>query len=210
MNINDLKSMWHDAHNANQENGYDNVNIEKSIHLNHSKIISKVLSDLKLKMLGYIIVLLILTGLMIYALLYLHLHFTVNSLVLFSFIGLFFFIKIISEMNRMLFLTKTANNMSVKESILRLRKKLIRMKAIDFISYLVYFYALAIWSAFSYINDIGGIKNLYWGSAMQQLVMIVILMLLFIPWLIKYQTNQRYKKIVANLNDSVRLLSEEL
>jgi hypothetical protein len=98
--------------------------------------------------------------------------------------------------------------MSVKESLLRLRKKLIRMKAIDFISYLVYFYTLAIWSAFSYINDIGGIKNLYWGNAMQHLVLIVILMLLSIPWLIKYQTNQQYKKLYSNLNDSIRLLHE--
>jgi hypothetical protein len=208
MNINDLKSMWHDAHNANQENSYDMVNIEKSMLQNHCKTISKVLSDLKLKILGYIIVILIFAGLMIYALLYLHLHFSVNSLVLFSFIGLFFLIKIISEVNRLMFLTKTPNNMSVKESLLRFRKKLIRMTAIDFISYLFYFYALAIWSVYGYINDIGGIKNLYWGNAMQQLVLIVILMLLSIPWLIKYQTNQRYKKLYSNLNDSIRLLHE--
>ena len=54
MDKNDLKSMWHEAHNISDEIILDKVSIEKSLSMNHSKIISKVLSDIKLKILLFI------------------------------------------------------------------------------------------------------------------------------------------------------------
>jgi hypothetical protein len=207
----DLKSLWYDAHCANQEINFDKINIEKSLTLNHSRTISKVLSDLKLKIFGYSLILIIFFGLMIYALAYLGLNLAANTLILFSFIGLFFIIRIISEINRLLVLTNTPNSLSVKESVFFFRKKLNRIKIIDFVSYLLYFYALAILSTYIYIKDIGGIKNLSFSNKVLPvpLLGILVLMLLFIPWLIKYQHNRRYKKLYSDLNESARLLNNE-
>jgi len=207
MENNDLKSMWHDAH-INQENIYDKGNIEKFISVNHCKTIGKVLSDVKLKILGYATVLMILIGLMIYSLGFLGLSLQTNSRFLFSFIGFFFLIRTTSQINRLLVLKRIADNISVKESLLLFSKQLNKIRTIDFISYLIYFYTLATWVIYSCMNDIKGIKTLFPGNAMFSLIMIVILMLLLIPWFIKYQHNQRYKKLYSNLNDSSEVFNE--
>jgi hypothetical protein len=209
MDKNDIKTLWRDAHTVISENLLNEVNLRETLKMSHSKIISKVLSDIKLKILVYSLAQIILIALMIYALEYLGLRLSVNTLILFSFIDLFFLIRTISEINRLLVLTKTANSLSVKESVFFFRKRLKRIKIIDFLSYLIYFYSLAIWSIYSYIKDIGGVKNLYLGNAFQVLLFIVILILLSIPWLIKFQHNQRYKKLYSNLNDSIDYLNEE-
>lgn len=211
MDKNDLKSMWHDAHKTNQEIIYDKVSIEKSITMNHSIAISKILSDVKLKILVYTLVLAIYIGLMLYALVYLGLNLSVYSLVPLSLAGLFLLINTTSEIKRLLVLTKTADNMPVKESLLFFRKKLNRIRTIDFLSYLIFLYLSAILIIFNYISDIGGVKNLSWSNKILPLPLLgfLILILLFIPWFIKYQHNQRYKKIYSSLNDSARLLNIE-
>lgn len=208
MSKNDLKKFWQDAHAINQEDIYDKVAIIKTLEMNHSKVISKVLSDIKLKILGYSLMLIIFVCLMIYALGYLGLNLSTNTLTLFAFVGLFILIRTTSEINRLLVLTKTSNNLSVKASIQFFRNKLIRVKIIDFISYLFYFYSLAIWSTHQYIKDIGGVQNLSWSNAFQVLLLFVILMFLLIPWLIKYQHNHRYRKLYSDINDSMDFLHE--
>jgi len=203
--------MWLDAHNANQEVIYDKVSIDKSLRMNHSKTISKILSDVKLKILVYTMVLVIYFGLMLYALVYLGLKLSVYSLIPLILAGLFLLINTTSKIIRLLVLTKTADNMSVKESLLFFRKKLDRIRTIDFLSYLVFLYLSAILIIFNYITDIGGVKNLSWSNEILPVPLFVflILLLLLIPWFIKYQHNQRYKKIYSNLNDSARLLNIE-
>ena len=212
MDKNDLKSMWHDAHKTNQEIIYDKVSIEKSITMNHSIAISKILSDVKLKILVYSLVLAIYIGLMLYALVYLDLNLSVYSLVPLSLAGLFLLINTTSEIKRLLVLTKTADNMPVNESLLFFLKKLNRIRTIDFLSYLIFLYLSAILIILNYISDIGGVKNLSWSNKILPLPLLVflILILLFFPWFIKYQHNQRYKKIYSNLNDSARLLNIEV
>ena len=76
----DLKKLWSETHNT-QQNIHNEVNIRETIKMNHSKIISKVLSDLRLKIFGYSLMLIILIGLMIYALLYLDLKVSVVHLI---------------------------------------------------------------------------------------------------------------------------------
>jgi len=183
------------------------LNVEKFISVNHCKTIGKVLSDVKLKILGYATVLMIFIGLMIYSLVFLGLSLQTNSLILFSFIGFFLFIRTTSQINRLLVLKRIADNISVKESLLLFRKQLNKIRTIDFISYLIYFYTLTTWVIYSCMNDIKGIKTLFSGNAMLSLITFVILMLL-IPWLIKYQHNQRYKKLYSNLNDSFEVFNE--
>jgi hypothetical protein len=204
----DLRKLWSETHTITQQNIHDEVNIRKTLKMNHSRIISKVLSELKLKIAGYSLLMIILISLMVYALVYLDLNLSDTTLILFTFIGLFFAQRIVSIITRLFVMTRTANNLSLKESVLFFRRKLNRIKVIDFISYLLYFYTLTILLIYNYINDIGGVKNLSRDNEIQTLVLIAILMLLSIPWLLKYQNNQRYKKIYSSLNDSANFLND--
>lgn len=210
MDKNDLKKLWNDAHVLNKENIYDKVSIQKSLSMNHSKSISKVLSDVKLKILLYLSVLIIFICLMIYALVYLGLSLSMNSIIPLALVDIFLVIKTTSEIHRLKILTRTADNMSVKDSILFFRKKMNRIKTIDFLTYLIFFYLSAILITINYIIDIRGIKNLSWNNEILPvpLLVILILMLLFIPWFIKYQHNQRYKSLYSNLNESAGILND--
>jgi len=211
MDKNDLKSLWHDAHNSNQEIIYDKVKIEKSISMKHCKAISKIISDVKLKILFSAIGLFIYIGLMLYAFVYLDLVFSINSIIPLALAGLFLIFITTSEIVRLLVLTKTADNMSVKESLLFSRKRLNRIRTFDFLSYLVILYLSAVLVIVNYLSDIGGVKNLSFRNEVIPLpfLLFFILMLLFMPWFIKYLHNQRYRKIYFELNNSVRILNEE-
>jgi len=211
MDKNDLKSLWHDAHNSNQEIIYDKVNIEKSISMKHCKAISKIISDVKLKILVSAMGLVIYIGLMLYAFVHLDLVFSINSIIPLALAGLFLIFITTSEIVRLLVLTKTADNMSVKESLLFFRKRLNRIRTFDFLSYLVILYLSAVLVIVNYISDIGGVKNLSFRNEIIPLpfLLFFILMLLLMPWFIKYLHNQRYRKIYFELNNSARILTEE-
>lgn len=211
MDNNDLKSLWLDAHNSNQEIIHDKVNIEKSISMKHCKAISKILSDVKLKILVSAMGLVIYIVLMFYAFVYLDLVLSINSKIPLALAGLFLLFITTSEIVRLLVLTKTADNMSVKESLLFFRKRLNRIRTFDFLSYLVILYLSAVLVIVNYISDIGGVKNLSFHNEIIPLpfLLFFILMLLLMPWFIKYLHNQRYRKIYFELNNSVRILNEE-
>ena len=212
MDKNDIKSMWHEAHNTIDEIIIDKESIEKAITKTHSKTISKTLLDIKLKVFVFTLILAIYVGLMLYALVYLGLNLSVYSLVPLTLAGIFLLIKTTTEIVRLLVMTKTADNMTVKDSFLFFRKRLNRIKKIDFISYLVFLYLSSILIIFNYLTDIGGVKNLSWGHEVLPvpLLGILILMLLLIPWFIKYQDNLRYRKLYSNLNESARHLDDTL
>jgi len=211
MGKNDLKKLWQDAHVLNKENIYDKVSIQKSLSMNHSKSISKVLSDIKLKILLYLLVLIIFIGLMIYALVYLGLSLSMNSLIPLALVNIFLVIKTTSEIHRFKILASTADNMTVKESLLFFRKKLDRIKITDFLTYLIFFYLSVILIIINYLTDISGIKNLSWSNEILPvpLLGILILMLIYLPWFIKYQHNQRYKNLYVNLKESASILNDE-
>jgi hypothetical protein len=204
MDKNDIKSMWHEANSTCDEIIIDKVSIEKTITMNHCKVISKTLLDIKLKVCVFIMILAIYVGLMLYAFVYLGLNLSAYSLVPLTLAGLFLLIKTTTEIGRLLVLTKTADNMSVKDSLLFFRKRLNRIKRSDFISYLVFLYLLSILIIFNYLKDIGGVKNLSWGNEVVPIPLlgILILMLLLFPWFIKYQDNQNYRKLYSKLNES--------
>jgi Flp pilus assembly protein TadB len=211
MDKNDLRKQWLDAHTSDMENIYEKVDIQTSLRMNHSKSISKVLSDVKLKILLYFSLLLTFIGLMSYAFLYLGSSLSINSIMPLALAAMFLVIKTTSEIHRFKILTKTADNMSVKESLLLFRKKLNRIKRTDFLSYLLFFHLLVILIIINYLTDIVGIKNLSWRNEILPvpLLVIIILMLLLIPWFIKFQHNQRYKKLYSNLTESVNILDDE-
>ena len=209
MDKTELKSMWDNAHFTSQDIIYDKVSVEKAITLNHCKAISKILSDVKLKILVSTMILIIYIGLMVYAFGYLDLDLSVYSLVPLTLAGLFILTITTSEIIRLIVLEKSADNMSVKESLLFFRKKLDRIRKIDFLSYLVFLYLFTALIVYSYLTDIGGIKNLSWDNEILPvpLLGIIILMLLVIPWFIKYQHNQRYRNIYLDLNKSTSILN---
>lgn len=211
MDKDDLKSTWQEAHKSDPIIIYDKERIQKTINMNHCKAISKILSDVKSKVLVYTMILIIYGGLMLYALVYLGLDLSIYSLVPLIFAGLFLLIQTTSEIIRFSVLKKSADTMSVKESLLFFRRKLNRIRTIDFLSYLIFLYLAAILIIYNYLTDIGGVKNFPWGTETipVPLLGILILMLLLIPWLIKYQHNQRYNKIYSSLNSSARILNSE-
>jgi len=211
MDKNDLKSMWRDARYTKSESNFSKESLEKTMALKHSKAISKSLLDVKIKVLLYALIFLIYIGLMIYAFVYLRLNLSVNSLVPLALAGIFLLICATSEIVRLLVLTKTADNLSLKDSSLVFYKKLKRIKTTDFIIYLVIFYLFAILIIYNYLTDIGGVKNLSWHNEIVPLPLLgtIILMLLSVPWFIKYLNNRRYKKLFSDLNESVRQLSDQ-
>ena len=209
MDKTDLKSMWDNAYITCQDVMYDKVNVEKVINMNHCKAISKILSDVKLKILVSVMILILYFSLMVYAFVYLDLDLSVYSLVPLTLAGLFILTITTSEIIRFIVLAKSADNMTVKESSICFRKKLDRIKTIDFLFYLVFLYLFAILIVSGYLKDIGGVRNLSWSNEILPvpLLGIFILMLLIIPWFIKYQHNQRYKNIYLDLNKSASILN---
>jgi hypothetical protein len=211
MRSDDLKSIWQNIHKTDQEASYDKVSIERSIKMSHCKAISKILSDIKLKILVYFVLLIIYAGLMVYAFVYLGLKLSVYSLVPLALAGLFLLINTTSEIIRLLVLTKSADNMSVKDSLMFFRKRLNRIRTIDFLSYLIFLSLCAILIICNYLAEIGGIENFSWSKGIipAPLLGILVLMLLLIPWFNKYQYNQRYKKICSELDNSTNILKGE-
>jgi len=197
----DLKAMWQKAHIQNQEKISDGANIEEIIKMNHCKTISQILADVKLRILLYSSILSVFIGLMIYAFIYLGINFSIGSIIPFTLVGMFLLISTTMEINRFAVLTRNADNLPVEASQNYFRKKLNRMKSIDFLSYLILLYLLAILVIRGYIQDIGGFKNLSGANEFQPLIVVFIFILLLTPWFIKYQNNQRYRKIVSNLHN---------
>src|SRR5664280_66182 len=107
MDKNDLKSMWRDARYTKSESNFSKESLEKTMALKHSRVISKSLLDVKIKVLLYALIFLIYVGLIIYAFVYLRLNLSVNSLVPFALAGIFLLISATSEIVRLLVLTKT-------------------------------------------------------------------------------------------------------
>jgi len=207
MNKNDLISAWHEIHAENRK-GFE-INLKEKDSVKHSRIIAKVLFDQKLKIILYSIFLAVYFCLMIYAFVYLKLNLSVFSIIPLTLVGLFVFIKITSEVSRFRILNETSDNMSIKESTILFRKKINRIGITDFVSHIIFFYSIAAGTVFVYIKDIGGIKNLAKENEISALLIIYILFVLLIPWFLKYQHNQNFKKLFSRLNDSVNFLEDE-
>jgi hypothetical protein len=148
---------------------------------------------------------------MVYAFVYLRLNLALSSLVPLALVGIFLSATATSEFVRLLVLTRTADNLSVKDSTLLFCEKLKRIKKTDFIINIVFFYLSAILIIYNYLTDIGGVKNLSLNNEIVPLPLlgILILILLSVPWFIKYQNNQRYKKLFLNLKESIHQLNNQ-
>jgi hypothetical protein len=207
MDKNDLLSMWNETSGVNKEKY--NLSLDDIAVTKHGEIITKVLTEQKQKVILYSIFFAVYVSLMVYAFVFLSLKLSVLAVMPLVVAGVFIVCNTIIEATRLSLLTHTSANMSIKESTLCFRKKLERIGIIDFITYLLFFYLSAIGTIVIYLNDIGGINNLSQENEMKPFILVLIPILLFLPWFLKYQHNQRYKKLYANLKNSIRFLEED-
>jgi hypothetical protein len=208
MENDDLKTMWKEIHIENRDNNCERINIYALKGKNHGQMMEQVVTDVKWKIGGYCMGLTLLAALMSYAILYLELNLQVASVTPFIGIGLFFLIQTGTEIIRLRILAKSDENRSVKESLIFFRRKVNRMKKFDFLSYLIFFYLLAIGIIYLHLKDIGGMKNLATGNGTQPLIIVLLLLFLAVPWFMKYQNNLRYKKLFSDLNNSANYLND--
>ena len=206
----DLKMIWRNAHLQNKGKISEGINIDEIIKMNHCNTISKIISDIKLRVFLYSMLLSIFGGLMIYAIGYLGINFSMSSIIPFTLVGLFLLISTTTEMIRLIVYSQNADNLPLKKSQNYFHRKLNRLITIDFFSYMIFLYSLAIIVIREYLQDISGFKNLSGINRSQTTIMaIFILILLLTPWIMKYQNNRRYRKIDSSLNNSTDQLNDE-
>jgi hypothetical protein len=210
MDSTDLRSIWQDAHRKKPGDFYDLQTIEKTIKMNHSKAFSKVLTGIKWKIVAYATGTITISGMMFYALIYLNLKLSAYSLTSLVFAGLFILIKTILEIRNLFLLKNTTDSMTLKESLQAFRMTIKRMKVIDFLTFLVYFYLFALDLVINYLHDMGAGENKFWGNPILLFILFLIIIFLVFPWILKYFQNQEYKKIISEMNYSINLLIDEV
>ena len=117
-----------------------------------------------------------------------------KSLIPLALAGLFLFFKTSFEANQYRILISTGDTMSIKDSILFFQNKVNRMERIGFISNMCFFYMVAIGVSCVIINDKGAI-NLFNEMGMIPFLIILIILLLSVPWFIRYLYQRKYKKL---------------
>ena len=201
MEKDDIKLMWQKMNLADTSSS--EVNIEEIIKKSHSEIILKTLNMQKTKMLVYSSFLIIYTCLMVYAFIILKLNLSIQSVIPLSLTGLFLFTKTIFEINGFRLLQSTKSDIAIKESILSFKQKLNHVKMIEFIFTLIYCYGWAIGIIWVMINDFNGLIK-----SLQPLLIFLILILLIIPWYIKYFRPQ-YKNLYISLDKDIEFLKSK-
>lgn len=201
MEKNDIKLMWQKINLANTSSS--EVNVEEIIKKSHSEIIFKTLNMQKTKMLIYASFLIVYACLIVYAFVILKLNLSIQSIIPLSLTGLFLFTKTIFEINAFRLLQSTKSDIAIKESIFSFKQKLNHVKMIEFISTLIYCYGWVIGIIGVVINDFNGaIKSLL------PLLIFLILILLIIPWYIKY-FHPQYKNLYTSLDKDIEFLKSE-
>lgn len=201
MEKDDIKLMWQKMNLADTSSS--EVNIKEIIKKSHSEIILKTLNMQKTKMLVYSSFLIIYTSLMVYAFVILKLNLSIQSVIPLSLTGLFLFTKTIFEINGFRLLQSTKSDIAIKESILSFKQKLNHVKMIEFIFTLIYCYGWAIGIIWVMINDFNGLIK-----SLQPLLIFLILILLIIPWYIKY-FHPQYKNLYSSLDKDIETLKSE-
>ena len=197
MEKDDLKLLWKELHENNSHP--DEIEIKKTMNMQHSKRISNILSDRKKEVLIYSTVFAIFIILMIYAFTILKIHFSFFSFFLFSFVGMFLFFKTTHSISTFIVLSRETGNISVSESSKSFYKMLKKIQIIDFITNIIFFYSLAAIVAMSLFNE----KEILSDLNLLISIICIVFVLLFTPWLIKWIHNKRYKRFYSKLNDSM-------
>lgn len=196
MENDDLRSLWQEIHTTDTPKSALE-NIQKVIHMKHCRIISKILSSQKRKAWLYSVACIVLLILCIWDLTIT----TKLSLTLWTATAFLLF-KTSSEINRFHLLTKSADTVSIKESTYLIRRQLNRIRRIDFAVYLFFFYGTAIRLTINFLNDYQVLKELTF------ILIAFVLILLALPWFMKYQHSRQYKQYLFSLEKSLRSLDD--
>lgn len=202
MEKDDLKLLWKELHSGNSS--IDETEIKKIMNMKHSKRISEILFGRKKEMFAYSTVFLTFILLMIYAFMILGIDFSFFSTFLFSFIGMFLFFKTTHSISTFVILSKESKSTSVCESIISFSKVLKKIQIIDFVMNVLFFYILATILIITLYNEIEVINNLNLFVP----VISIILVLIFIPWLIKRLHRKIYKGFYITLKNSLQDIEE--
>lgn len=209
MNQNNLKTMWEKAHATKSYNTINRNTISAIIHKPHGNIISKIMKELKLKILLYMLSLMTLIGIMLYGFGYLEIQLSTSLGTPFILAGVFLLFKIGSEVIRFLVLNIQKDNLPIKEATLYFSKRLRRINKIDFYIHLSLFYSMATAFLLGYLFDISRFKSWTQSANLSGLLLIFIFLLIITPWLINMYNNQRYNEINKKLKNSMVYLADE-
>lgn len=205
----DIKTIWMNIHKNNLSNIENPVTFKKLMQQSHSRIITKVMNEFKLRILIYLISLLAILGIVVYAFVYLKLNCSFLVILPFAIAGLFLTFKVISEVIRYIVLNNQDDNKPIKEATANLRNRLKKIKAFDFYINLSLCYGIAGLFTMGYLFDFGGFKIFFQSTQQSGLFTIFILILLVIPWIMRTSTERRYQKYDLSLKSTVDYLSDD-
>ena len=210
MKENDLKSIWCTIHEKNQDYVGNLETLKARMKKSHSKTISKIINELKLKILIYSIALFTLIGLILYAFVYLSIELSLSISLPFILVGSFLIFKVISEINRYLVFNNRNDNLSIKDSTIFCRKRLDKIKNIDYYITFVLCYGIAIIYSLGYIFNISGLKEFAQSIGLSVLLSVFIFLLFVIPWIIRKSFNQRYTNFSLILKSTLDYLDDDV
>lgn len=104
-------------------------------------------------------------------------------------------LKLVSQVNRYKVLSMSPVDLPMKE----LSDKLHKIRSIDFITTLLFFYGIAIAVVLYYIQDIGGMSNFKLDNSLAWQISVLVILLIFVPWFLKGAVERRDKKIISML-----------
>lgn len=204
MEKDDLKLLWKEIHS---EDSFPlEVNMKRLINRKHSKRVSEILSLRKKEMLVHSCVFFIFIVLMIYAFVILKINFSFFSLFLFSFIGMFLFFKSTHSISTFVLLSKETKNISICEASKSFSKMLKRILLIDFFANILFFYILAAILIVTLCNEIKIMNSL----GLLTPIIGIIVVLFFIPLLIKWLHSKQHKRFYSKLEKSMHDIEEPL
>jgi amino acid transporter len=210
MKENNLKLIWRNIHEINQDNMETPDTLKICMQKSHSKIISKIMNELKLKILIYSVSLFVLISLILYAFVYLNIEASNSIFLPFVLAGSFLIFKVVSEINRYLVFNNRNDNLSIKDSTIIFRKKLERIKNIDYYITFALCYGIAIIFLFSYIFNLIGIKEFIQTTGLSILLFVFVLLLFTLPWIIRKSFYQRYTNLSLNLKNTLNYFDDDV
>lgn len=210
MKENDIKTIWMNVHKNNQVTMENPDAIKKLMHRTHSRVISKVMNEFRLRIVIYSISLLTIIGIMLYAFVFLKLSFPLSGILPLVIGSLFLAFMLISEIMRFIFLKSQDDNKSIKDITMDYRTKLKRIKLFDFYIILGLCYGIACLFTYGFLLDFRGFKTFSQLTELSGLLITFILLLLIVPWLMKSSINKRYSKFDISLKSTMDYLGDEV
>ncbi|MEG1956039.1 MAG: hypothetical protein RR066_08320 [Mucinivorans sp.] len=170
-----IKELWAQASPRNL-----GVDTEEIITKKHCRIITKYISDSRMKAVVCFCAFIVVSLLFMYAFLLLKLSMSLHLAAPLIIAGVFLFLRFIVEWRKYVSLQKDYDHYNTTKSEKLITAKIKRIKIIDFISYIVLFYSISIVLFVLMHNDKFLKDEFGW------IIWVLIIILLGLPWLIHY------------------------